>query len=59
MIGTSVKRVPRNISEACPAAQQSVDTVSMYSCSDGDREVTYPLLCDFRQDCTVLSHSAA
>ena len=41
----------RYITEVVSAAQHSLDTVIMYSCSGGDTEVSFSLLCDFRQDC--------
>ena len=37
--------------EAVSAAQHLTNTVAMYSCSSGETEVSYSLLCDFRQDC--------
>ena len=33
------------------AAQRSVNSVAMYTCTGDDTEVPYSLLCDFRQDC--------
>ena len=39
------------ISDVISAAQHSVDTVAVYSCSSVDTELSYSLLCDFRQDC--------
>ena len=42
-------------SEAPSAAQHSADAVAMYSCSSDDTEVSYSLLCDFRQDCANIS----
>ena len=39
------------ISDVISAAQRSVGTVAMYSCSSVNTEVSYSLLCDFRQDC--------
>ena len=33
------------------AAHRSADAVVMFSCSSGDTELSYSLLCDFRQDC--------
>ena len=41
----------RLIVEVVSAAQHSADTVAMYSCSSVDTELSYSLLCDFRQDC--------
>ena len=40
-----------NPTEAISAAELSVDTVAMYSCTSDGTEVSYTLLCDFRQDC--------
>ena len=40
-----------NVSAVTSAAQHSVDTVAMFSCTSGDTELSYALLCDFRQDC--------
>ena len=39
------------ISEVVSLAQNATDIVTMYSCSSVDTEVSYSLLCDFRQDC--------
>ena len=39
------------ISDVISATHHSVDTVAMYSCSSIDTELSYSLLCDFRQDC--------
>ena len=41
----------RSTGEVTFADEQSVDTVAMYTCSSGDTELSYSLLCDFRQDC--------
>ena len=41
----------QSFSEVISAALHPVDHVVMYACSSGYREVSYSLLCDFRQDC--------
>ena len=41
----------RLVVEVISATHHSVDTVAMYSCSSVDTELSYSLLCDFRQDC--------
>ena len=43
--------VERYLTEVISAAHQSLGTVIMFSCSDGGTEVSFSLLCDFRQDC--------
>ena len=37
--------------EVISAAHHALDTVIIYSCSVGYTEVSFSLLCDFRQDC--------
>ena len=44
-------RETRNAGKVIPGVQHSADTVAMYSCTWVDTEVSYSLLCDFRQDC--------
>ena len=44
-------RETRNTGKVISAVQHSADTVAMYSCTGVDTEVSYSLLCDFRQDC--------
>ena len=39
------------VSNELIAAQHSLETIAMYSCTSGDTEVSYSLLCDFRRDC--------
>ena len=41
----------RAVVEVISATHHSVDTVATYSCSSVDTELSYSLLCDFRQDC--------
>ena len=41
----------REISSPISASRHSVHTVTMFSCTSSDTEVSYSLLCDFRQDC--------
>ena len=41
----------RYITEVISAAHHSLDTVILHSCSGGYTEVSFSLLCDFRQDC--------
>ena len=44
-------RETRNTGKVVSAVQHSADPVAMYSCTGVDTEVSYSLLCDFRQDC--------
>ena len=40
-----------NFKEVISVAKHSIVAVAMYSCDSGHTEVSYSLLCDFRQDC--------
>ena len=44
-------RETRNAGKVISTVQHSAETVAMYSCTGVDTEVSYSLLCDFRQDC--------
>ena len=40
-----------NVTEIKFTDWRSIEVVAMYSCSNSERQVSYSLLCDFRQDC--------